>query len=542
MNKSVVFIADFFVEQIVGGGELNNYELTHLLREEGISVTECQSHTVQLDFLKNNQDSFFIISNFINLSEDCRQFLTTHTNYIIYEHDHKYLATRNPADYAYFRAPAADLRNYFFYKNAQKIVSQSQFHKGIIEENLETDNVITVAGNLWSLEALEHLRYMATQPKADKVSILDSPIPHKNTAKTKVFCESKDLEVELVADRDPLKFLQKLGKNKTFAFFPDTPETLSRIVVEARMMGMSIKTSKLVGAGYEKWFALKGEELIDFMIEKRSEITNLFLNEINSAKPRHSERPKVSIITTFYKAEEYLEGFLQNITTQTIFDQCELVLVDTGSPGNEQKMIEEYLLEYPQIKYIRYDDRRTPTEGLNLALKEANGDYITFAFLDDRKSQECLEILLTEIEKNDTIDLVYGDTLRTTLKNDTFENSEASELFSHSMAEFSPENMIKCLPGPMPLWRKSIHERCGFFDQDGCDYADDWEMWLRAVSTGSKFKKVNKSVGLYLEGGRSQQTDNLNQRREEAEIFYKYAQLFGSNFYSYKPYFDQFRN
>ena len=65
MNKSVVFIADFFVEQIIGGGELNNYELTHLLREEGISVTECQSHTVQLDFLKKNQDAFFIISNFM---------------------------------------------------------------------------------------------------------------------------------------------------------------------------------------------------------------------------------------------------------------------------------------------------------------------------------------------------------------------------------------------------------------------------------------------------------------------------------------------
>ena len=194
MNKSVVFIADFFVEQIVGGGELNNYELIQLLREKKISVTEHQSHTVSLDFLKSNQDSFFIISNFINLAEECREFLTNHASYIIYEHDHKYLATRNPADYAYFRAPSADLRNYFFYKNAQKIVSQSHFHKGIIEENLETDNVVTVAGNLWSLEALEHLRYMATQPKADKVSILDSPIPHKNTAKTKVFCESKGLE------------------------------------------------------------------------------------------------------------------------------------------------------------------------------------------------------------------------------------------------------------------------------------------------------------------------------------------------------------
>ena len=149
-----------------------------------------------------------------------------------------------------------------------------------------------------------------------------------------------------------LKIL-KTKFNKTFAFFPDTPETLSRIVVEARMMGMSIKTSKLVGAGYEKWFALKGEELIDFMIEKRSEITNLFLNEINSAKPRHSERPKVSIITTFYKAEEYLEGFLQNITTQSVFDQCELVMVDTASPGNEQKMVQDYVSKYPQIKNLR---------------------------------------------------------------------------------------------------------------------------------------------------------------------------------------------
>ena len=202
-------------------------------------------------------------------------------------------------------------------------------------------------------------------------------------------------------------------------------------------------------------------------------------------------------------------------------------------------MIEEYLLEYPQIKYIRYDDRLKPTRGLNLALKEAIGDYVTFAFLDDRKSQECLEILLTEIEKNDTIDLVYGDTLRTTVKNDIFEKSKASELFSHSMAEFSPENMVKCLPGPMPLWRKSIHERCGFFDQDGCDYADDWEMWLRAVNNGCVFRKVNKTVGVYLSGGRSQQNE-IAQREEEARVFYKYSHIFGNNFKKFKSYFDQF--
>ena len=117
MSKEVIFVADFFVDQIVGGGELNNEELIKLLRESNFTVDKRQSHTVDLNFLKQNLKSFFIISNFIHLHQDCRNFLSKNANYIIYEHDHKYLASRNPATYSYFQAPVAELRNYFFYKN-----------------------------------------------------------------------------------------------------------------------------------------------------------------------------------------------------------------------------------------------------------------------------------------------------------------------------------------------------------------------------------------------------------------------------------------
>ena len=92
----------------------------------------------------------------------------------------------------------------------------------------------------------------------------------------------------------------------------------------------------------------------------------------------------------------------------------------------------------------------------------------------------------------------------------------------------------------MPLWRKSIHDKCGFFDEDGCNYADDWDMWLRAVNSGSKFKKVDETIGLYLEGGRSQQGNNIEQRKEEARVFFKYSHLFGQNYQVYKPHFEQF--
>jgi len=55
-------------------------------------------------------------------------------------------------------------------------------------------------------------------------------------------------------------------------FFPKTPETLSRIVVEARMMGVKIITNKLVGATKEEWFKLKGVELVEEMRARREQI------------------------------------------------------------------------------------------------------------------------------------------------------------------------------------------------------------------------------------------------------------------------------
>ena len=540
MNKKIVFIADYFAQQIVGGGELNNEELIQLLEGEKFIVTKIQSHSVELNYIKQHLNSFFIVSNFVNLKQECREFLTSNTNYIIYEHDHKYLASRNPATYKNFKAPAAELRNYFFYKGAQKVVCQSHFHKEIIEKNLHINNVVTVAGNLWSIEILNRLKTLSKRPKKNCCSIMESPIPHKNSVKAQNYCKSRDLQFEMVSDNNPLQFLEKLGKNKTFVFFPSTPETLSRVVVEARMMGMSVVTNDLVGASREDWFKFKGEELIDFMVDKRVEILQLFIEEIRKDKNYEKVIPKISIITTFYEGKEFLEGLLDNITQQTIFNKCELIIVDTGSPGNERERVKSYQEKWPQIKYLRHPERLSPTIGINMALKESTANYITFAFLDDRKSLTCLETLLDELESSDAVDLVYGECLKSITKNETFEKSTSSEVFGHSTFEFSRENMIKCLPGPMPLWRKTIHERSGFFDEDGCDYADDWEMWLRAVDGGSEFKKVNKTVGLYLEGGRSQQAHNLAQREEEAKIFYKYSHLFGSNFHNYKNYFDQF--
>jgi glycosyltransferase involved in cell wall biosynthesis len=535
--KNIIFIADFFVEHILGGGELNNEEVINIFQEKGYSIKKIQSHLVDLKFLENNKDKVFIVSNFVNLSFECRTKLRQ-LEYLIYEHDHKYLKSRNPATYDNFKAPAKDIVNFHFYKSAKAVLCQSKFHKTIIEKNLDISNVINLSGNLWSLEVLEYLRELSKREKADKYSILHSNIPHKNTIGSLRYCEMQGLQYELVSSADYKHFLSLLGANKKFIFLPQTPETLSRVVVEARMAGASVVTNNLVGATSEDWFKLKGEELIDYIINKRQEIVTVIENIIN--KPfKPSNKPLVSIITTFYKADKYLENFMKNITEQTIFKDCELVVIDAASPGKEQEIVTKYCDKYDNIVYKRLEQKLLPTPSFNMAIQYASSDLLTFAFTDDIKKKDCVEILYNEL-KQDNVSLTYGDVLVTQKDNETFEdNSSNGQLSEHSTFKFSKENMIKCLPGPMPLWNVEIHEQCGFFDDKDCNYADDWEMWLRAVDSGHEFKKVDDVVGLVLAGGRSQQ-NNIEQRKEEAKIFYKYSHLFGQNYHNFNSYFRQF--
>ncbi len=537
MNKKIVYINDFFLEDFVGGGELNDHELLSMLSKK-YEVQKIRSNNVTIKFLQENKNSFFIISNFINLKITCKDYIND-LNYVIYEHDHKYVKSRNPAVYKDFKAGVSEIINYHFYKNAKAVFCQSKFHKQIIEKNLDIKNVINLGGNLWSLDTLEYIRDMSNNNKENSCAVLQSSTPHKNTQGAIKYCEENNLKYNLISNPNYKQFLKLISTNEKFVFLPKSPETLSRIIIEARMLGCSIATNSLVGATSEEWFSLKGEELINFFIKKREIIEKLVVDVIE-ADYKKIKKPKISIIATFYKAEIYLEQFLQDLTEQTIFDDCELILIDSASPGREQEIVSNYTAKHKNIIYKRYDELFPPTEGHNIAMKMASGKYITWAMIDDRKRKDNLEVLCNTLENNPDVDLVYGDCIVTSVKNETFDETTSTVKSEHSIQEFSPENMVKCLPGPMPMWTRKMIDAAGFFDHENQDFCDDWEMWLRCVSYGFKFKKVNQSIGLYLEGGRSQLDNNIEQRKEEAALFFKYGKLFGNNFNNFYPYFKQF--
>ena len=105
MIREVVFVSDFFLEQGVNGGaEFYNDNLMSLLTDS-YSFTKVQCTQLTPSFILENKDKFFIVANFMTLTEDNKELLKKEVEYIILEHDHKYAANNNPAFFDNFLVP-----------------------------------------------------------------------------------------------------------------------------------------------------------------------------------------------------------------------------------------------------------------------------------------------------------------------------------------------------------------------------------------------------------------------------------------------------
>ena len=241
--------------------------------------------------------------------------------------------------------------------------------------------------------------------------------------------------------------------------------------------------------------------------------------------------PKISIITSVYDGDEFIREFMEDITSQTIFeDKCELILINANSPGNEEAVINEYLEKYPNnIIYKKLDEDPGIYEVWNLGVEMSSGEFLTNANLDDRKKTNSLEIHAKALYSNKEVDLVYANSYHTTEPNEVFEDQK-EEWGIIKIDDFNgKETMLKGNPPHQnPMWRKSLHEKHGLFNNEYFS-AGDWEMWLRAAFGGSKFMHINKLLGLYYHNPKGISTNKETETRkqkEEFSIFKKYQKLF----------------
>ena len=193
----------------------------------------------------------------------------------------------------------------------------------------------------------------------------------------------------------------------------------------------------------------------------------------------------VTAIVSVYNAERFIQGCLEDLEAQTLADQLQVIVIDSGSEQNERAVVEEFQRRYDNIEYVRTAERETIYAAWNQAIQRAQGKFLTNANADDRHRSDALQRMAETLEANPDIAVVYADSKVTKQENAAFDEARVEACFR--WPEFEPRGLFSvCYIGPQPMWRRSLHERYGGFDA-ALKVAGDYDFWLR-LATKERFR------------------------------------------------------
>jgi len=273
----VLFVADHYQEQMkFGGGENNDSVLIHHLRShDNIDLTCLYTSTTTVDQMRDYDK--VIVGNFIFLSEEAKQYLINNKTYLIYEHDHKYVKTRDPSKFVDFIVPSDQLVNRDFYEGSDQVVVLSKICEEVLTANIPAAKIHSIGCSLWTKDFFHLVKNLELSPKTRDLCILQSPNPTKNYAATVNYCIANGLDYTAIFSPSHTEFLEQMSGHKRFLFMPTVLETFSRVCAEAKMLGLQVLTnSKMIGMFSESYGTLSGSELQLALLERNERALKYF--------------------------------------------------------------------------------------------------------------------------------------------------------------------------------------------------------------------------------------------------------------------------
>ena len=217
---------------------------------------------------------------------------------------------------------------------------------------------------------------------------------------------------------------------------------------------------------------------------------------------------RVSLISSVFNGDSELPSFLENISGLDGYEGDEHLLIRAGSPGHEHEKLVKHVFSNPSSIYVNLVQDPGLYATWNLGARLANGRYLSNANLDDRRAPQQLTLLTSELETNpdvaavstalrisedplmrwqnsSNLPLMFGDVAS--------QNYGLPELFKKTPEGIKSRNLPHC----MPVWRRTLHGKFGWFDESLYGPSADWEFWLRCSGGGERFSFLSHPLGLY---------------------------------------------
>ncbi len=122
-------------------------------------------------------------------------------------------------------------------------------------------------------------------------------------------------------------------------------------------------------------------------------------------------QPLVSILTTAYNAEKFLNTYIQKLLEMD-YPKVQIVFVDDGSSDNTKSVINGCITDLREKGYdllYLYQENAGQAAALNMALKHIRGKYFTVLDVDDFLYPSCLTKRIEALEKQPELGFVISN-------------------------------------------------------------------------------------------------------------------------------------
>jgi glycosyltransferase EpsE len=198
--------------------------------------------------------------------------------------------------------------------------------------------------------------------------------------------------------------------------------------------------------------------------------------------------PKVSVVTTVYNGEPYVDRAIPGILAQT-FTDFEWILVDDGSLDRTSEILKELAARDPRIRVFS-PGRLGLTAAANLGCSQATGEYIARQDFDDRSYPDRLALQVALLDAHPEVGVVGGYFVVV---------DETRDERYVRMPPTDHPGIILALAKSIPFANTVVMFRRRVWSESGGypEVADleDQLLWLKAAKLGWRFASLPEVLG-----------------------------------------------
>jgi GT2 family glycosyltransferase len=218
-------------------------------------------------------------------------------------------------------------------------------------------------------------------------------------------------------------------------------------------------------------------------------------------------QPLLSVIIPNWNGRRFLEECLDSLKEQT-FQDFETILVDNGSTDGSADFAEKRYGEF--LRVVRNKENLGFAGGNNAGIRTARGEFIVLLNNDTLVDPRWLEELVKAARFDAPIGM-WASKAYSYYHRDRIEGvgelmywdglCRARGQYEQDHGQYGATEEIFFPPGGAAMYRKSVFEGIGLFDEDFFVYADDSEIGIRARLAGWKCLLVPSAVIYHKDSG-----------------------------------------